>query len=268
MSEDLIAHNRVVGADNEFNKQKHGYVLTFPWNYPEVIKKYEQQYSPLATSSYWHKFMDNTRSVVDFNNLFREFHQFCALPDQRGLDRICEPKLASYVGEAIKQIHFHGLDIEMANLTVEQPSIRVLKAEVHQGLDINRAANLPTVDDYHVSSNHSLFGADWKTYVAANKDDQRHVLDVLDTGDHRPYLVQLTCLIESPMKMFVYNQNHSAVLFGSDDPDHIKNVVKFEANLRWFDFFNLLPVENKKQIGQWRITDFNHALNENPLFEK
>jgi len=69
------------------------------------------------------------------------------------------------------------------------------------------------------------------------------------------------------MKMFVYNQNHSAILFGSDDSEHIKNVVKFEANLRWFDFFNLLPVENKKWIGHWRITDFNNVLNENPLFE-
>ena len=52
------------------------------------------------------------------------------------------------------------------------------------------------------------------------------------------------------------------------DPDAmVTNVVKFEAELRWFDFFNLLPVENKKQIGDWRITDYNFTLNENPLFE-
>ncbi len=212
--------------------------------------------------------MVNTRSIVDFNNLFREFHQFCALPDQVGLDRICEPKLASYVGESLKRIHFHGLDVEMANLTVEQPSIRVLKAEVHQGLDLNRANNLPSREDYNISSNHSIKGAPWKTYVAKGQADKRHIFDVLDFDGHRPYLVQLTCLVESPMKLYVLNQNHSSVLFGSEDSESVKNVVKFEANLRWFDFFNLLPVENKKWIGQWRITDFNNVLNENPLFEQ
>ena len=35
----------------------------------------------LAESSYWHKFMVNTRSIVDYNTLYREFHQACAIPD-------------------------------------------------------------------------------------------------------------------------------------------------------------------------------------------
>jgi len=69
------------------------------------------------------------------------------------------------------------------------------------------------------------------------------------------------------MKLHVLNQNHSAVLFGSDDTESVKNIVRFEANLRWFDFLNLLPVENKKSIGEWKITDFNNVLNENPLFD-
>jgi hypothetical protein len=51
------------------------------------------------------------------------------------------------------------------------------------------------------------------------------------------------------MKLFVLNQNYSKVLFGSDDDETVKNIVKFEANLRWFDFFNLLPVDNKQSIG-------------------
>jgi hypothetical protein len=94
------------------------------------------------------------------------------------LNRICEPKLADYVGESIKRIHFHGLDIEMANLTVEQPSIKVLKAEVHQGLSVDRHENLRSVNDYNVSKNHSIFGANWNTYVPKSGDN-RHFLDVL-----------------------------------------------------------------------------------------
>ena len=68
---------------------------------------------------------------------------------------------------------------------------------------------------------------------------------------HRPYLVALTCMVDSPMKLFVQNQNYTSVLFGSNDEESVKNIVRFEANLRWYDFYNLLPVENKKAIGNW-----------------
>jgi len=85
----------------------------------------------MSESAYWHKWMVNSRSIVDFNNLFREFHQACAIPDYVALDKVCEPRLSSYVTDCVKRIHFHGLDVEMANLTVEQPSIRVLKVDVN-----------------------------------------------------------------------------------------------------------------------------------------
>lgn len=127
----IEAHNKRVGADIVFSEQKHGYVLTFPWNFQEVIQEFEADYKVMGDSSYWNKFMMNSRSVVDFNTLFRKFHQSVASHDQAGLDDICEPKLASYVGDSLDRIHFHGLDVEMANLTIEQPSIKILKAEVN-----------------------------------------------------------------------------------------------------------------------------------------
>jgi hypothetical protein len=121
--------------------------------------------------------------------------------------------------------------------------------------------------EYNITKNYNMFGAKWNTYAPKNDlKDSRHFLDVLQADSHRPFLLQLTCLIESPMKLYVLNQNYSSVLFGSDDQESVKNVVKFEANLRWFDLINLLPVNNKKTLGDWRITDFNNVLNENPLF--
>lgn len=93
-------------------------------------------------------------------------------------------------------------------------------------------------------------------------------MDAIDSfHSNKPYLVQITCVIESPMKLYVLNQNGSKVIFGSDDDETVKNIVKFEANLRWYDFFNLLPYENKASLGPWKITDFNNIMNENPLFE-
>ena len=44
-------------------------------------------------------------------------------------------------------------------------------------------------------------------------------------------------------------------------------VVRFEANLRWTDFFKVMPTENKRP-QQWKITDFNNLMNENPLFDQ
>lgn len=76
----IEALNQRVGADQSFNEKKHAYVLQFPWNFENVLEEAEEM-SLLAESSYWHKFMVNTRSIVDYNNLYREFHQACAIPD-------------------------------------------------------------------------------------------------------------------------------------------------------------------------------------------
>jgi len=102
----------------EFSEQKHAYVLTFPWNFPEIINDYESEYRPLSSVSYWYKFVFNSSNIVDFNHLYRNFHQYCSLPDFIGINKICEGRLADYVNESIRRIQFHGLDIEMANLTV------------------------------------------------------------------------------------------------------------------------------------------------------
>lgn len=45
----------------------------------------------------------------------------------------------------------------------------------------------------------------------------------------------------------------------------VKNVVRFETQVRYFDLFKILPVNNKPSFG-WKITDFNNVLNENPYF--
>ena len=127
-------------------------MLTFPWNFEEVLQEFD---TTSQVGGYWDKFITNSRAVVDFNNLFREFHQACAIPDHKGLQRICEPRLADYVSESLKRIHFHGLDVEMANLAIQQDSIKVLRASLHQNLDVDRYKNLKSIKDYNVTSNGS-----------------------------------------------------------------------------------------------------------------
>jgi hypothetical protein len=77
--------NARVGADETFNERKHAYVLTFPWNYPEIVDRYNSSFPGLSDSAYWARYVENSGSINDFNKLFRNFHQCCALPDVDGL---------------------------------------------------------------------------------------------------------------------------------------------------------------------------------------
>lgn len=182
------------------------------------------------------------------------------MPDDVGINKICEGKLAQAVNQSVTRIHFHGLDVEMANLTVEQPNMKVLKVEINSGLNVERSRN-GSLDDYNVTES-SILGAPTKYFTP--KEDKRDVLDHCKP-DHKPHVIAVTMLIESPMKMYVQNQNYSKILFGSDDKEHVKNVVRFEANVQFWDLLKVLPVDNKPSL-RWKITDFNNLMNENPYF--
>lgn len=194
----------------------------------------------------------------EINKAFREFHQACAIPDYFMIDSVCEGKLAQYVKESVRRIHFHGLDLELANLTVNQPKLKLLKVEVSNGINVDRSQNKPA-SEYNITKT-TLFGATETVY--APKVDTRHFLDHLNYN-YKPYTVAATLLIESPMKLYVQNQNYSSVLFGSTDEELVKNVVRLETQVRWLDLCRIMNVSNKPQFG-WKITDFNNVLNENP----
>ena len=38
--ESLADENARIGIDTVFSKQKHAYVLTFPWNFDEIIEQF------------------------------------------------------------------------------------------------------------------------------------------------------------------------------------------------------------------------------------
>lgn len=86
----------------------------------------------------------------------------------------------------------------MANLTVEQPKLKILKVEVNHGINLERSKNLPA-SEYTITKN-KLLGAPQTVYFP--KNDTRSFLDHLDSN-HRPYVIAATVMIESPMKLFV-----------------------------------------------------------------
>lgn len=80
-SEDMSI-DQTMGVDDTFDEEKHAYVLTFPWNFEEVIQEFDTSSS---VGGYWDTFINNSRSIIDLNDLFRDFHQACALPNYADL---------------------------------------------------------------------------------------------------------------------------------------------------------------------------------------
>ena len=195
---DMSDENTRLGVDTEFSAQKHAYVLTFPWNFDEIIEDFQGRHKPLS-GGYWATYAKNSGAFTEFNNLFREFHQSCALHDKEGIEKICEGKLAQAINESLDRIHFHGLDMEMANLTVES-NIQVLKVEVSYGISLERAQN-GNAEDW-IKNESTLLGAPCTYYTPV--EDKRDILDGLAV-EHKPYNVAITALIDSPMKLFVQN---------------------------------------------------------------
>lgn len=97
--ETLESKNARLGVDTQFDQQKHAYVLTFPWNFPEIVSSFEAKHRALG--GYWGNYVSASCAEHDFNILFREFHQFCAIPDHTGISRICEGKLAEAVNQSV-----------------------------------------------------------------------------------------------------------------------------------------------------------------------
>lgn len=80
------------------------------------------------------------------------------------------------MNQSVQRIHFHGLDIEMANLTVHQPVIKVLKTEIAHGLNVDRSAN--GLESDWSTSESSIMGAPCTYYTP--KNDSRSVFDNFD----------------------------------------------------------------------------------------
>ena len=70
---ELDVKNKKLGVDMQFSEQKHAYVLSFPWNFQEIISDYEHSVSKVSEGSFWHKFVFNNANY-EINKLFREFH--------------------------------------------------------------------------------------------------------------------------------------------------------------------------------------------------
>ena len=62
---DLRDENTRLGIDTEFSTQKHAYVLTFPWNFDEIINQFESSHKPV-NSGFWGAYTQNSECKAKF----------------------------------------------------------------------------------------------------------------------------------------------------------------------------------------------------------
>lgn len=54
---DSADENTRLGVDTEFSRQKHAYVLTFPWNFDEIIDDFQAKHVDEKSEYYFGKYI-------------------------------------------------------------------------------------------------------------------------------------------------------------------------------------------------------------------
>jgi len=84
----------------------------------------------------------------------------------------------------------------------------------------------------------------------------------------KPFILATTMLIRTPMKLNIWNQNHSKE-FKINEEKINEYVVRFETQMTYSDFTWILPTQNKPSRNKdTKITDFNNVLRGNPYFKE
>jgi len=262
-------------------------ILSFPWFNPEQLKQYykPEELPTIPEKGKWtdfvsksnvtlapgilkfaKKFLVNRESIEDFNILYREFHQWVALPDYEGLDHLCDKRLAKHLKKVIKNIHIAGLALDLERLTVRQPKMEILDFKIYKGLYVDRDKN-GNMSDYIVGKG-SVYGL-WPKCIVYKRRNQtlNDDMEIIEET-HKPYLIHVKVLIHSHMRLFGYTKNEFQLTSVNTElgDDMTPNIVQFEINVKGIEFYKILPTEGKAPLTrQWKMTDFNNALEGNPL---
>lgn len=255
---------------NEMNNEQIDAFENFPWFKKSMLEEYKKRDRVVSKVGwYMRNLLKNRECLDDFHILYREFHQWCAVPDFRGINVLCEKQFADHIKKSIRQIHLKGLQLEMTKIRAIQPKMIPLDFKIYKHLNVDRSKN-GKESDYTIHKDRVLAFGPKCTVYRAKKQYLREALNVIEK-DYKPYLLQVKVLIGGPMHLYTTFKS-SKYLYdrvGEDEtaPEFSENIVQFEINLKGNEFFRIIPVEMKPPLlRSWRITDINNALKGNSLF--
>ena len=202
-------------------------------------------------------YLKNMNLLDEYNTIFREFLQSCALYEEKGLNLTCENRFNDCVKDNLNSIKKLGYQLEIDSLST-QFNYSVLRLELYKNLSINRYEN-----DNFTKYTFSNFLSPIAPLIIARKEGE----DISFAKYPKPFILAATMRIRTPMKICILNQNMSRKIYGEKENEVIDYVVRFETQLSYSDFSWILPTPNKpSRLRSTKITDFNNLMRGNPYF--
>ena len=202
------------------------------------------------------KYLKNMNLLQIYDDIFREFLQNCAKLDNFGLDLNLEPRFANFIKFKLYELKRFGFNLEVNTIKIRQ-NYKILRMEIYKNLSIDRSQNSEFSKYKFNKINLGL-----APMVVANEVGVDNSLAM----NKKPFILATTMLIQSPMRLAIFNQNLSKE-FKIKDKEVLDYVVRFETEMNYSDFGWILPSQNKpSRMNVTKITDFNNVLRGNPYF--
>jgi hypothetical protein len=249
-----IAVSQKLGADLYLNQEKLQVIENSGFYFNELDNKLN--FKSIGSKNWRYKYLENMCLIEEYDDLFREFLQNCAKCDTFGIDLNCEPRLAEMIKIKLRELKKFSFNLEVNTIKIRQ-NHKLLRMEILKNINIDRSQN----EDFSRLS-FSKVNTGLANMVVANQKGE----DYSFAQKQKPFILACTMLVQSPMRLAIFNQNLSKE-FKLRDEDVLDYVVRFETQMTYSDFTWILPTQNKpSRLKFTKITDFNNILRGNPYF--
>jgi len=249
-----IAISQKLGIDLYLNQEKLQVIENSGFYFNELDNKIN--FARKGTNNWRFKYLKNMGLIEEYDDIFREFLQNCARIDTYGLDLTCEPRLAEMIKIKLYELKKFSFNLEVNTIKIRQ-NHKLLRMEILKNVNIDRSQN---EDFSNLSFSNVNIGLG--NMIVANKKGE----DYSFAQNKKPFILACTMLIQSPMRLAIFNQNLSKE-FKFRDEEVLDYVVRFETEMSYSDFTWILPTQNKPSRMKFtKITDFNNVLRGNPYF--
>ena len=249
-----IAISQKLGSDLFLNQEKLQVIENSGFYFNELDNKIN--FEGKGISGWRLKYLKNMGLLNEYDDIFREFLQNCARLDNFGIDLNCEPRLAHMIKIKLQELKRFSFNLDVNTIKIRQ-NYKLLRIEILKNINIDRSFN-----GEFSKFNFGNYNMGLSNMVVAHERGEDHSL----AQNQKPFILACTMLIQSPMRLAIFNQNLSKE-FKYRDEEVLDYVVRFETEMNYSDFTWILPTQNKpSRIKFTKITDFNNVLRGNPYF--
>ena len=249
-----IAISHKIGSDLYLNQEKLQVIENSGFYFNELDSKIN--FAGKEISGWRFNYLKNMGLLSEYDDIFREFLQNCARLDENGVNLNCEPRLAHLIKIKLQELKRFSFNLEVNTIKIRQ-NYKLLRMEIFKNINIDRSLNRE-FSKYNIGS----YNMGLSNMVVANEKGE----DQSFAQNEKPFILACTMLVQSPMRLAIYNQNLTKE-FKFRDEEVLDYVIRFETEMSYSDFTWVLPTQNKpSRVKFTKITDFNNILRGNPYF--